>query len=571
MSNPGRNMYVFREGRQLVPSAALISELAERLQYLTREMRTLSSVAQSNLLIEVLLRAGELECALADLGSAAAGPVALLTESLARRLVSAPGEPTNLFDLPVLPPLELPATLPLSPPEGFAFYALHPLDFADMVAGCEIAGRCAAVVGIRSIGSTLSAVVMAALERRGVAVRRLTVRPKGHPYDRRTEFDPSEREWVARQQKLGADFLVVDEGPGMSGSSFLSVGEALRAAGAARVQFLCSRQPNVNALCAREGSRRWSGFRALYAAPATHLPAEAKIYLGGGYWRHELMGRETERWPASWSQMERLKFLTADRSRVFKFEGFGRFGAAMAQNWCRVSESGFAPAVESAGDGFLSYPFVRGDILAAPELDAELLERMADYCAFRSWEFRSAEPAGNHELEVMLRFNVAEEFGVELGDRACLPPGGRAVLVDGRMLPHKWIRRAENSEGRRYIKCDVASHGDDHFFPGRATDIAWDLAGTIVEWNPGYDACRLFLARYRRRSGDDVAPRLASFLLAYAVFRMAYSKMAAAAMQGSEEEPRLLGAYHYYRAHAARYLATLSPAITAQPQEPIAR
>ena len=165
----------------------------------------------------------------------------------------------------------------------------------------------------------------------------------------------------------------------------------------------------------------------------------------------------------------------------------------------------------------------------------------------------------------MLRFNVAEEFGVELGERARLPQAGRAVLVDGRMLPHKWIR--VSAEGRRYIKCDGASHGDDHFFPGPATDIAWDLAGTIVEWNAGYEACQRLLERYRQRSGDDAAPRLANYLLAYAVFRMAYAKMAAAAMRGSDEEPRLLSAYHYYRAHAARYLAALLPAA----REPDAR
>ena len=96
------------------------------------------------------------------------------------------------------------------------------------------------------------------------------------------------------------------------------------------------------------------------------------------------------------------------------------------------------------------------------------------------------------------------------------------------------------------FKTDAADHSDDHFFPG-PTDIAWDLAGAIVEWDLPRQAADYLLERYRRASGDDPESRMPGYLLAYTVFRMGYCKMAAAAVGISEEEQRLLRDYLWYR------------------------
>src|SRR5206468_2724568 len=71
------------------------------------------------------------------------------------------------------------------------------------------------------------------------------------------------------------------------------------------------------------------------------------------------------------------------------------------------------------------------------------------------------------------------------------------------------------------------------------TDIAWDLAGAIVEWQMQPAQADSFLEMYRRASGDDAQPRIAPFIRAYAVFRCAYCMMAANAMQGTEEQSRM--------------------------------
>jgi hypothetical protein len=121
-------------------------------------------------------------------------------------------------------------------------------------------------------------------------------------------------------------------------------------------------------------------------------------------------------------------------------------------------------------------------------------------------------------------------------------------LVDGRMLPHEWLLTAENP-----VKTDGVSHGDDHFFPG-PTDIAWDLAGTIVEWDLDPQSSEYLLRHYQMVSGDDPGERLPAFLQAYAAFRMGYCKMAAESMCGRLEGERLWSAYRQYREFTKAYL-----------------
>ena len=121
------------------------------------------------------------------------------------------------------------------------------------------------------------------------------------------------------------------------------------------------------------------------------------------------------------------------------------------------------------------------------------------------------------------------------------------------MLPHKWLRTKSGD----VLKVDNASHGDDHFFPG-PTDIAWDLAGAIVEWDMEEAAVEKFLSCYHAESGDDPRHRLPAYELAYSILRMGYCKMAAEAMRGSAEESRLAAHYLHYRQIAAKFHERIS-------------
>ena len=83
------------------------------------------------------------------------------------------------------------------------------------------------VIGIRSIGTGLAALVAAALG----AKPPVTVRPTGHPFRREVSSGPSLHGGAYRGSH--APYAIVDEGPGLSGSSFGAVADWLEARGVA--------------------------------------------------------------------------------------------------------------------------------------------------------------------------------------------------------------------------------------------------------------------------------------------------------------------------------------------------
>lgn len=526
------DLWIFRDGKQKVCGKELLESLRRRVT------DSLPAVE----VVDALIEAGELEAALADAEWPSAPAAAEVTNALASFLC---GRRSLTRAAELLSTLDVPSEVNISPPEGFTYYALNPGDFVRVLARIPSEPRACAIIGIRSIGTTLSAVVLAALLSEKRAATRITVRPTGHPYDRRTQFSAPQLAWIERNR--GAHFLVVDEGPGRSGSTFLSVAEALVSAGvpAHNVTLLGSREPDVNSLCADQAARRWMQFRFVAASASANQRFKNYTYVGGGDWRKYLLQNQAS-WPESWTQMERLKFISPDRKHLYKFEGMGRIGDQSRSRAYALADAGFGPRVCDAGDGFLSYSLIAGKHLAPEAGDVQLLDRIAEYCAFRNSAFPSR--SATSQLREMLQFNVSEEFGIDLS----LPPGAfeseQCVIVDGRMQPHEWLATAE-----RFIKTDGVDHGDNHFFPGPC-DIAWDIAGAIVEWRLGERAAYYLLERFRLRSGVDVTDRLEFYLLGYLMFRLGFCKMAISTVKGSTEEFRLRAAYEDYRTQAYKLL-----------------
>src|SRR5882724_4330375 len=135
--------------------------------------KTLESLADP---LDALIEWGEVESAVADAGYADETLCGVMLDT-ARVYWSGTGR------LPRFDASALPETVEVSIPEGYAFYALHPRSYAEAAVRFweDARPRAVVVIGIRSIGTSLSAVVCAALEERGCAVRRYTVRPGGHP------------------------------------------------------------------------------------------------------------------------------------------------------------------------------------------------------------------------------------------------------------------------------------------------------------------------------------------------------------------------------------------------------
>jgi hypothetical protein len=529
------DLFVFRKARESLCSEQLRQQLLTALRpALARNDR--------NALLDCLVRAGELECALADLGSSELPRAAAAVDVLAAITVK-PDSPQPSFDVwGAFANLHLPPTIFLSHPEGFSYYGLHPLDFWDLAQHISLKRSSAAVIGIRSIGTTLSSIVCHALQGRGQQVERITVRPAGPPYQRRLEFTPQQLRWLRTHLARGSEFVVVDEGPGFSGSSFTAVGRALRRAGvpSTHILFMGSRNPESAELRSRFDPE-WRRFRFCPVLQGTRLPAAAETYCASGYWRQSRFADERE-WPACWTPLERNKYFSSGRRSLFKFEGFGRYGAAVCRRAEELSQAGFAPPVLSYENGFVEYETIPGRPMSAGDCSLLLLARLAEYCAFRA-ATQTASALGPVSLQSMLQHNLLLELGVENFQLDL--PLEKLVIADSRMMPHEWI-----TSGGQLMKTDGASHGDDHLFPG-ATDIAWDLAGVIAEWNLGRGQQEFFLHEYQRRSGDNPARRLPAYLLAYSVFRMAFCRMGTAAMGAWDDAHRLWREYYWHRNRVA--------------------
>ena len=542
------NLLVFRGSQRRVCGHELKASLVGQLERLNGAPSTHGPSTQG--LISALLLAGELECGTADADSVMWRSAALITDRIADALVSEKSG-KSVFDLQSLAiaarSISVPAQLSLSTPEGFAYYALHPLAYAEVLERISVPGNNLVIVGIRSIGSTLSAVTAAAARLRGMQVRRFTVRPQGHPYNRHTEFLPSQLGIVQSAVFSGATFVIVDEGPGLSGSSFLSVAEALEQAGVPnqKIVLLGSHEPNIDSLCASDAAQRWRRFHYVAVAAEARRPVEAVDFIGGGQWRSRLFHAESD-WPAAWISLERLKYLSAveqGETRLYKFAGLGHYGAHVFEHEKKVAEGGFGPAPQLESDGFVSYPWIKTSEvnarpIAASDLSPGILARLAEYCAFRLRAF-STELSDLNALQQMAEHNL-HELGLEAATKLQL---AHPVIADGHMQPHEWLLTKDG----QLLKTDSGSHGDDHFFPG-PTDIAWDLAGTIVEWHMDEHQAKEFLDVYRAASGDDARGRIDGFIQAYIAFRTAYCLMAANAMAGSDEQSRLEQAAVGYKA-----------------------
>jgi hypothetical protein len=542
MSNQqGLNLLVFRPGRRRVHGQDVKRALLHALD-------ALGNGSSSDAVLGALLRAGELECIAADAGAMHVLPFAELTDALAVALLH-PQLPCNFQKFrDAVHSASMPEQAELSAPEGFAYYALHPLAYADVLGKLPPLAESVVVIGIRSIGTTLSAVALAAARQRRIKATRITVRPSGHPYDRKTQFSPAERQLVQQAAADGAKFLVVDEGPGLSGSTFLSAAEALEAAGVpvSQIILLCGHEPDVNALCAANAAERWKRYRSVAASGEPRRPAGAETFIGAGEWRKMLFPKGPES-PESWTSMERVKYLSiGERPRLFKFAGLGHYGEPVFEREQAAAGAGFAPQPQWERDGFVSYPWLAARPMRPQDISRSVLDRLAEYCAFRAKAFATevADPAA---LQEMAEHNL-QQLEVTLPVKLKFE---RPTLSDGRMQPHEWLLTRSGA----MFKTDSGSHGDDHFFPG-PTDIAWDLAGAMVEWRMDTGQAGYFLDRYAHASGDQADARVADFVIAYTVFRWAYCKMAAHAMYGTPEHSGLEAAAAGY----ARMLPVLRAA-----------
>ncbi len=515
-------MIVFRHARLRLPLAQLVAEVTA---YLPVRVDPSPGPAVADAPLRLLLAAGALECALADFWGAerdAFGP----GHQAALRLSQAAAEAYLGLPQAVDPAAAwaglktwLPSATTLvtaSRPEGFRYYALRPSAYVEPARqlAASIPPGPVLAIGLRTIGSSLAPVVAAVVKASGRACELLTLRPRGRPEDRAYAADAVV---LRRVRHWPGQFAVVDEGPGLSGSSFGGAVRWLAGLGVSsrRVSLLPSWNPPASRLSHTVVAQEWDHWRKF---PATEIQPDPAwgTDLSGGRWRGLLA--HFRRVPV-WPQEERVKYLSRDRRWMYKFSGLGVASAEAAYRSGCLARHGFSVGGAAEGEGWLRFPWLGLRPLGQGAFSPDHWSEWAGgYFAFLRSAFALGPPQPpSPELREMTAANVAALTGLA---PPALPPESPPVRLDGRVMRFEW---AIGGQGE-FLKLDALDHGDDHFFPGPA-DIAWDLAALECEFGPAM--AYAVQASYQRRSGDcHLSRRLPWYRVAYAAFRAAFADFA---------------------------------------------
>jgi len=382
---------------------------------------------------------------------------------------------------------------------------------------------------LRSIGTTLSAAVAVVLRAAEVAHQRYTVRPFGHPFERRIELPRP----FAKDDRA----LVVDEGPGLSGSSFFAAARALDDCGvlAARQVYFCAHSEPPGKMASPEIRSFWH--RAQRYVASDHASAisssgqlrdtiraelsrefqgEVVLFddLSQGRWRAPAFG-DSSSWPAACTAFERPKLLAqfADGRRVLlKYYGQVLRSQPVTR---QIGWSDTAAARLMAGSGshvanihgYVARLWIEGELLTASEKSNSVLELLASFLANRSWQRMNEE-------------SVAADayYG-----------------VTGTLAPREWIKLPNGA----LRKLPETLSGYDHTAI-EAEPLGWDLAGAVVEWHLTTTEAEQLVALFRARTGFVVGARdLSAHIRRYAAFHAEMARFCAT--RADAHDCRLLG------------------------------
>ena len=435
-------MLVYGDGTRLEAVWEKLPEIARGIEAAWRGPAGLARHAE---LVAVFIAAGELAQGLSDAafavrkadarsapGEAAMRLLIALARGIERSWSSGFRElgeqPTRMLE--ALSAAGLPEALEISRPEGYAFYALYPEGYIQ--AARPYSGMPLTIVGLRSIGTGVAAAVAAGAGQEDA----ITVRPVGHPFRRELALS----EDLAAELKSGSTFAIVDEGPGLSGSSLGCVADFLEDGGIAprRIHFFPSHAGSLGPQASARHRARWArarrpvvGFEALalnaadprhriesWVADLCGAPTAPTIELSGGEWRRLRFASEAQ-WPPANPQQERRKFLLRceDGPWLLRFAGLGRYGSDKLDLARELASAGFVPPVAGFRHGFTVEPWLEHarPLGAVPQDRSGLVEHLGRYIGTRARLFPADCPGASLEqLAAMARRNCE----LALGDAA---------------------------------------------------------------------------------------------------------------------------------------------------------
>jgi hypothetical protein len=510
----------------LIDGGQLLQGIADAL--FAKEQRDRQTAATDDL-SDVLLQLGQALCRSWDRGFAEIGQLPRLRTSA-----------------------DWPDQVELRVPEGFAFYAVYAEAYIEAARRLKLSGP-PRVIGIRSIGTSLGAVVAAALG----APPPETVRPFGDPSARKIAIDPAlERELIQGE----AHYIIVDEGPGQSGSSFGAVADWLMARGVAaeRIAVLPSHAGSPGPAASEERRRWWrevhrqvGDFETCWPqliarwcsellGPLDQPPSD----ISGGAWRRLHYAHEDD-WPSVVPAWERRKYLVSAGGERFlvKFAGIGCIGEEKLAQALTLYAEGFVPKPAGLVHGFLVERWC--DDAAPLAADDRPLREIAHYIGTRSrlLPTPSGSGASIEELLTMARRNASLELGDELAQAVdawtsradALERRIARVRTDNKLDRHEWLRLSSGV----LIKTDALDHHQAHDLIG-CQDLTWDVAGAIVEFDVGQDDAEAFITAVEEWAVREIDRELLEFYrLAYPVFRLGQARLGQSMIADPRERQRL--------------------------------
>jgi hypothetical protein len=576
-------MIVFADRSDLVCPRYRLDELAKRLSTLEKRSEEITSHAA---LASLFIDAAELAQGICDseferLGKDTASPlheaamssVMMLARAVHTSWRRGPGAPFVLPDLPFanLTRHKLPETVHCRRAEGYAYYAVYPECYLAAAKDLE---TCASlqIIGIRSIGLGLAALVAVATN----ANIALSLRPVGHPFHREILVDSAVAALLFKEPGT-TQFAIADEGPGLSGSSFGAVIDFLTAHGVPEQNIhLFPSHPGEPGCAASENQQsRWKrlhrhigDFETEILEPQNRIrrldhwfsdvigePLSPAQDISAGRWR-ALKYRDPGDWPPAHVQQERRKYLLETRSGrwLLKFIGLDRCGRGKFALARALYEAGFGPEPIAARHGFIVERWWQAASPAVLTERQRLIERLALYLGFRARHFvvGSGHGASLDKLADMLVHNAAKSLGaaaagpLERFRRMCQPLSVKVtpVATDNRLHRWEWIIRDDGS----ILKTDAIDHCSAHDLIG-CQDIAWDIAGAIIEFDFSSPESEDLSARVQNICGRTVSRELIDALLpCYLAFQLGYYSLAAGtAVSDAADAQRLQARADHYR------------------------
>ncbi|ASY66056.1 Cell division protein FtsK (plasmid) [Sinorhizobium sojae CCBAU 05684] len=509
-------MLVYGDPKRAECADVLCEAIAERLAEVAHQP---PGLARHMRLVGVLLNAGELAQGLSDLefkslGADEVSPVReaagglllqvgrLVVQSWLHDFTWHPSDPGRMSAL--LRELRMPEALSIKEAEGFAFYGLYPESYIEAAIRSRLSPN-RVVIGIRSIGTSLSAVVSAAIGAKAPE----TVRPVGPPYRKRIAIAPTLSRQLLRDPD--ADFAIVDEGPGLSGSSFGSVADWLEehATCKGRIHFFPGHKGSPGPEATRRHQSRWKATPRhvvdmdellLGCVRSSHRLASWVSNLVGplkrplediscGAWRRATTG-DQHAWPPTDRRFERRKFLahTAEGAWLVKFAGLGDIGERKYAKARLLAEAGFTAPVAGLCHGFLVQKWVPAHTASRDLHRPEFIAHLGEYLAFRARRLPPPKNGGASlaKLSEMTLMNTEEALGrafaravrERVDDVARYADLLVRIDTDNRLHPWEWLKAGE----RGYLKADALDHSEGHDLVG-AQDVVWDIAGAAIEFD----------------------------------------------------------------------------------------